>query len=448
MTLAAALLLGSGSQLLRAQDANVLPNPGFEDGATAWQVGEGDSVVTPEAARTGQQGLRISNDRTKAKGSNASSATFAVKAGQQLTLTFWARANDKGAGVYLMYVSDKGRMVNDPATKGGLPMTPMKYDDKEWHEYTIQATVPAIAQGVRIWAHTFSTSQCVIDLDDFQLTGLPADTAVTLPKPYVAPPKPKPIDFANLPQRQTPAVIILKFDDLKLHGKQQHPRWTKVVDYLDGRGVKGTMGMLGESLTQPTPEYIQWVKAKHDSGKWEIWFHGWDHKTHAEADGDTYNEFNHRSLAEQQKRLADTQALCVEKLGFPLTCFGPPGGVGNGSQDENTHQMMIADPHMAAWLYPGPLDNLGQATVRQGKITILDRVWDVNLEGGVGAPDFERFVRGYIKNLDRPYFVLQGHPVMWDDHRFEQFTKIIDFLVDQKAQFVLPTAYAATLKAQ
>jgi peptidoglycan/xylan/chitin deacetylase (PgdA/CDA1 family) len=72
----------------------------------------------------------------------------------------------------------------------------------------------------------------------------------------------------------------------------------------------------------------------------------------------------------------------------------------------------------------------------------------VNLEGGVGAPDFERFVRGYIKNLDRPYFVLQGHPVMWDDHRFEQFTKIIDFLVEQKARFVLPSEYVAELREE
>jgi len=444
----AAVLLGLAVFSLRAQDTNVLPNPGFEEETAAWQVGEGDSLVTADAARTGKFGLRISNDRTKARGCNASSATFVVKAGQEITLTFWARSDSTGAGVYLMYVSDKGRMVNDPGTKGGLPMTGLKYDDKEWHEYTVKATVPAIAYGVRIWAHTFSSAQCVVDLDDFQITGLPQDTEVILPKPYVAPAKPKPIDFANLPQRQTPPAIIIKLDDLDMRGKREHPRWDKVVDYLDSRQVKGTMGMLGSSLADASPEYIQWIKARHDSGNWEIWFHGWDHKTHTEADGKTYNEFNHRSFAEQKKRLDDTQALCLEKLGFPLTCFGPPGGVGNGSQSVETHQVMIADPHMVAWLYPQPLDGIGKQTVQQGKVTILDRVWGTNLEGSVGAPDFEAFVRGYIKNLDRPYFVLQGHPVMWDDYRFAQFTKIIDFLVVQKAEFVLPTGYAATLKAQ
>jgi peptidoglycan/xylan/chitin deacetylase (PgdA/CDA1 family) len=434
--------------VLRANEANVLPNPGFEEGKTAWQVGEGDSLVTAEAARTGKLGLRILNDGTKAKGSNASSPTFVVEAGQPFTVSFWARANAKGAGVYLMYVSEKGRMVRDPATKGGLPMAAMKYGDKEWHEYTLKATVPKAAYGFKIWAHTWSTAKCVVDLDDFQITGLPEDTKVIIPKPCVAPAKPKPIDFANLPQRKTPTVIIIKLDDLKMHGKREHPRWDRVVEYMDKRGLKVTMGMLGNSLPEASPEYIQWIKERKASGNCEIWFHGWDHKTHAEADGKTYNEFNHRSLAEQEKRLADTQALCLEKLGFALTCFGPPGGVGNGSQSAETHQMMQDDPHMVAWLYPQPMDKLGKETMARGKVAILDRVWAVNLEGGVGAPDFKRFVRGYIQNLERPYFVLQGHPVMWDDHRFGQFTKIIDFLVEQKARFVLPSEYAAELKEQ
>ena len=109
---------------------------------------------------------------------------------------------------------------------------------------------------------------------------------------------------------------------------------------------------------------------------------------------------------------------------------------------------MIGDPHMTTWLYPTPIDDIGHQTVAQGKITILDRVWGTNLEGSVGAPDLDSFVRGYMKNPDREYFVLQSHPVMWDDYRFEQFTKIIAFLVGQRAVFALPSDYAASLKEQ
>lgn len=433
---------------LHAQTANVLPNAGFEDGTTGWSIGDGGSEVIAEAARSGKLGARISNDRTKATGSNLSSAIFPVTEGQKVTLNFWARSDAKGGGLYMMYLNEAGKMVSDPAIKGGMPMAAMKYDDNQWHEYNLTATIPAVAKSFKLWAHTWSTAKVIIDFDDMTLTGLPDDIKPVIPAPYVAKKQEKiePLDMTNLPKRKTPAVIVLKLDDLKMHRKTQHPRWTKVADYLDSKGVKGTMGILCESLADATPEYCQWIKSHQESGNWEFWFHGWDHKTHKDDDGKTYNEFNHRSYEEQKKRLDDSQKLCLEKLGFALTCFGPPGGVGNGSHDANTHKVMIDDPYMTTWLYPQPFDKLGKETNDAGKITILDRVWAVNLEAAVGRPDFERFVRGYIKNLDRPYFVLQGHPVMWDDYSFEQFTKIIDFLIEQKAVFVLPSQYTASLK--
>lgn len=444
------LLMVCVTATLHAQSANVLPNPGFEEGATGWSVGDGGSEVLAEAARTGKMGARISNDRTKLKGSNLSSAVFPVTECLNLTLTYWARSDDKGAAMYVMYLNESGKMVKDPAIKGGMPIITLKYDDNQWHEYTLSFTTPAVAKSFKLWAHTWSTAKVTVDFDDFVITGLPDDIKPVLPKPYVARKEDKvePLDMNNLPKRKTPPVIVIKLDDLKMFRTTQHPKWNKVADYLDSKGVKGTMGILCETLANATPEYCQWIKSHHASGNWEFWFHGWDHKTHKDDDGKTYNEFNHRSYAEQKKRLDDSQKLCLEKLGFALTCFGPPGGVGNGSHDANTHKVMIDDPYMTAWLYPQPIDKLGKETDAAGKVTILDRVWAVNLEAAVGHPDFERFVRGYIKYLDRPYFVLQGHPVMWDDYRFEQFTRIIDFLIAENAQFVLPSEYAKTLKQQ
>jgi len=60
-----------------------------------------------------------------------------------------------------MYFSEKGRMVQDPVIRGGLPMAGMKHSDNEWHAYTLSATVPAVAHSVRIWPHTYSTAQCL-----------------------------------------------------------------------------------------------------------------------------------------------------------------------------------------------------------------------------------------------------------------------------------------------
>lgn len=441
------ILLGFlGNTAFAQNDYNPLPNPGFEEGVKGWVVGEGDSLVTEEAARTGKMGLRVTNDGMKSKGSNASSAKFPVTEGQTFTTTFWARANDTNAAVYFMYLDERGRMVNDPVLKG-LPYKRIEHKDNQWHEYTLTAKAPAVARMVQIWVHTFSTAVCVIDLDDFVMTGFPADVQVEIPKPYKAPPKPKPIDWDNIPKPDKPINIILKLDDLNARGKMPHERWLKMANYIDSKGVKCTMGMLCDDLSIASPQYIQWVKAHHESGNWEFWFHGWDHKSYTGADGKVYNEFHNRSFDEQKKRLADSQQLAYEKFGFHFTCFGPPGGSGTLSQDAVTHQVMIDDPYITTWLYPTQLDDLGKKTNEQGEIVILDRVWGVGLESNVGAADFEAFVRGYISNVTkRDYFTLQGHPAMWTDQRFEQFTKIIEFLIEQKANFVLPSAYSATLR--
>ncbi len=189
------------------------------------------------------------------------------------------------------------------------------------------------------------------------------------------------------------------------------------------------------------------MKKQHDSGEVEFWFHGWDHAMHT-VDGVQYNEFNHRSYEEQRKRFDDGQAITKEKLGFTYNTFGPPGGASNGSVDANTYKVMADEPDMKVLLYPQPMDKAAQDLQAGGKVTVLDRVWAVNLESKVGQPDFQRFLEGYAKNPDREYFVLQGHPMSWGTpEKWNEFTKIIDFLVEQKAEFLTPSELAARIKS-
>lgn len=104
---------------------------------------------------------------------------------------------------------------------------------------------------------------------------------------------------------------------------------------------------------------------------------------------------------------------------------------------------------MKVWLYPTPIDAAGRKLEAAGKVVILDRVWDVNIERAVGLPDFNRFVAGYAKHPDREYFVIQGHPMMWGaPGRFGEFEQIVDFLITQRAVFVTPAEWAATLRAR
>lgn len=248
--------------------------------------------------------------------------------------------------------------------------------------------------------------------------------------------------------REKPPVIILKLDDLKPSKGGGIPySWKKFLDYLDTRHLKYGVGMIAGTAKDANPDYIKWVKGMRDSGNVEIWFHGWDHAVH-EENGTKYNEFNGRSYEDQLKRVADSQALAMETFGFHFETFGPGGGVGSASLNEDTLKAMHEDPYMKVILYPSPMNAIGQALNEKGKVLVLDRVWAVGLEAKTFVPDSAKFIEGYKKNLTREYFVLQGHPTHWDAQRHEEVVKILDFLTSQKARFMLPMEYYCEVKGK
>lgn len=257
----------------------------------------------------------------------------------------------------------------------------------------------------------------------------------------------EPLALPELPPRAVPPVIILKLDDLRqVDGKVPGP-WLKIADFLRQRKIKASIGVITQTLAEATPAYAQWIKERHAAGEIEFWFHAWDHATWTDEAGKKLSEFGGRPFEEQWARFERSQALAREKLGFEFATFGPPGGGSAAHQDAATARAMAQDPAMKVWLYPSLIDAGGRRLAAAGKVTILDRVWAVNLEGAVGAPDFARFAAGYAKHPDREYFVLQGHPTHWSGARFDEFARIIDFLAEQNAVFMTPSEYAARLRA-
>ena len=244
-------------------------------------------------------------------------------------------------------------------------------------------------------------------------------------------------------------VFILKLDDVQVRSRRAAvpPRWKRVVEYLDQQQVKSACGIICNSLALDNQAYLDWLRQVHAKGLVEFWFHGWDHAVH-EEDGTKYNEFNHRPYDDQRQRFERSERLAVDQLGFPLATFGPGGGVGNGSFDANTVKAMADVPEMKVWLYPQPFDDAGRQLHAQGKVTVLDRVWAVNLESKVGVPDCAKLAAGLAKNPGRAYFVLQGHPNMWDDTRWAEFVKIIEYLKGRQAVFMTPSEYAAQARGR
>jgi peptidoglycan/xylan/chitin deacetylase (PgdA/CDA1 family) len=421
---------------------NPLPSPGFEgDNAKWWAIGDDSSQFVAEAAHSGSLGLRIGSLAYNPMGASVSSAKLPVAAGQEFTVTFWAKGTPDCCGVYLWFANEKGKNISEAGAK--QQMCGVNQKTEGWNQYTLHGRAPTNAATVSLWIHSFSGSAGLIDLDDFAVSGLAADAAAVPP----APPRKARAKQADkpvvLPARKAPPMIIIKLDDVKQVHNSAHASWKKMAEFFQERRLKAGFGVICQTLEEAKPEYVQWLKQVHDAGWVEFWFHGWDHGTHS-VNGAALKEFNQRPYAEQKERFDKSQKLALEKLGFAFTTFGPPGGGTGASFDDNTCSVMQDDPHMKAWLYPQPLDEAGKKLEAAGKVMILDRVWEVNLESAVGVPDFNKFVQGYAAHPEREYFVLQGHPAMWGDGaRFAEFVKIIDFLVAQKAVFMTPAEFVA-----
>ena len=253
----------------------------------------------------------------------------------------------------------------------------------------------------------------------------------------------------EVPPRNSPPVIILKLDDLTEMEGTIPPAFWKMAELLEARHIKGSFGVITafgypgvKSLQNSGLEYIEWVKRLYSLGVVEFWFHGWDHAVHNE-NGEDYCEFSHRSYEDQKQRFDRSQKIALEKFGFTYQTFGQGGGASKyPSFDESTLKVFAQDPLIKIWLYPKLIDESGRKLEQGGKI-ILDQVADVNLERSVGIADFNWFLQGYSKHPDRDYFVLQGHPNLWNNAQFDEVIKIIDYLIQQKAVFMTPSEYAA-----
>jgi len=259
----------------------------------------------------------------------------------------------------------------------------------------------------------------------------------------------------SIPPRSKPPIVVLKLDDLSQKEGTLLPSFKRMATELETRKIKGSFGLIcavswpgAQPLQDSGPEYIDWVKKLHAAGLIEIWFHGWDHKGHTE-NGEQYCEFNGRTFEQQKERFDRAQKLAEEKLGFTFKTFGPGGGASKfPTFNDDTLKVLAQDPNIKVMFYPKPLDEPARKLNAEGKAVILNRVPEVNLERKVGDPNFNWFLSGYSKHATADYFVLQGHPNTWDDAKFAEVLKIIDFLIEQKAVFMTPSELAETLRKQ
>jgi peptidoglycan/xylan/chitin deacetylase (PgdA/CDA1 family) len=209
-----------------------------------------------------------------------------------------------------------------------------------------------------------------------------------------------------------------------------HDRWQRVVDFAHERGIKIDLGVVANSLEGDKPAYFQWIKDQRATGRVGFWWHGWDHAEWKEGEKRLF-EFGGTSYEHQRKHLEDSQRLAREKLGFPFVAFGAPFNV----TDATTVRVLGEDKELRVWMY-GPPDATADKIV-------LGRAFAVNIEQPTFVANYPEFIEGYAHNRGAGYFVIQGHPMQWNDERFDHFTRIIDFLIGQRAEFVFAEEFAS-----
>jgi peptidoglycan/xylan/chitin deacetylase (PgdA/CDA1 family) len=234
------------------------------------------------------------------------------------------------------------------------------------------------------------------------------------------------------PAKKTPPPVVLKMDDLKPSGSNNAipARWKAFVDACDELGVKASLGLIGNGLENPSPEFVAWAKKLHDSGRFQLWNHGYTHAEYPKVNGRRHAEFIGEDVATQRASAERTQKLAKDKLGITLTAFGTPFNV----MDENTDQALSEIPEIREWFF-------GPDKPKAYKGVVLPR--RVNLEHPTMNPSAAGLIADFNKNAATAnVLVLQGHPGGWSDERLAEFRKAVAFLKEQGCEFLTAAEYA------
>jgi len=403
----------------------------------------------------GQNGLRVQGG-LGAKAPLLTSAPMAVEPGKTYRVSFWGKKLDNeraAANVSVVFLDATGQPIEGLKAIRLIPTSGISFAGG-FEKQFVGAIAPPGSEKMLVTIQPQGKGAGY--LDDFQVETVDEQTKPAIDSEALA------REVEADPHRGKPAPkIVIKVDDLATVREDDviHANWTKFVDYIKEKKIKVGIGLLANSLEADKPKYLAWLKGLLATGQIEIWLHAYDHQSHL-VDGKLFPEFSGLSPDEQKARLAKCQQLGKDKLGLAFQTFGPPGqggipaglppttplGVGKTAMDENTLKAIAGDPDFKVVMYPAPVDDLGARLEAGGKVTVLRRVFCVNLENPVFSPNFDIFLEGYAHNRGQDYFVLQGHPKQWDEARFQQFVKIVDFLTDQGAVFVTPSELAASLK--
>jgi len=214
--------------------------------------------------------------------------------------------------------------------------------------------------------------------------------------------------------------IVLKLDDFQ--ASKGFCPCLPTMDYLIQRQIKAGYGAVANKFDSTAIGILQpYLNATNHKGEKlvEVWHHGLDHKR---------PEFAGTSYEYQKAHFDQANQLIKKYLGIQMYTFGTP----YNASDSITNRVVSEDTNYKVFMYSSVLP------VITSGIMYMDH--RVNMENGTGNPEFDYFVVNYnkLKNSYTDYITLQGHPNQWTPVKLEQFKKIIDLLISEGCEFVLP----------
>lgn len=218
----------------------------------------------------------------------------------------------------------------------------------------------------------------------------------------------------NTPANNKKQVIILKSDDFVLSDQ-----WKRYIQYIENKQIKACLGVVAKELFNES--LCVWSRSLLKKNNFEFWNHGLTH------DCGDHPEFKGSSYEEQLDHIRNAQKIFKDNLGITPLAFGAPCNM----IDENTSRALIDIEDIKIWLYG-----------KKGWSGITLERWG-NIEVPTGHPDYQQFVENYDQGHWEQYdcLVFQIHPGWWEDRRWEEFEKIIDFLTEKEVIFMTCAEY-------
>lgn len=218
-------------------------------------------------------------------------------------------------------------------------------------------------------------------------------------------------------------IAIIKADDLTAPSAN----WDRFIAVSASRNVKVSIGIICESLKEDQAGYFKWLRDKKLNEGVEFWSHGWDHKRLGE--GRAISEFSGSGYEYQKKHLTDSQEFLQKVLGQPGAALGTPWN----EFDRDTVRVVNEDKNLRLFFgHKAGVFESGKVVVR-----MLQSEAD-----GTGKPNFEKFKALYnSKKAQLDVMALQFHPRGFDERSFNEYERILDFLLLEGWTFLRPREY-------